>query len=161
MKTVSITEVNALKAYEEASDKFKKLLEDLIGKEFFQRNIMDRVKTFEDACSIEEPSANMKILLDYNGVDQEMLAAQAFAKLSHIRKVLNEGWVPDWTNSSEYKYYPWFKHEAGFGLSYGVYAYTNSSTNVGSRLCFKSSELAIYAGKQFSEIYNQYLTIQS
>lgn len=160
MKTVSITEANALKAYEEASDKVKKLLEDLIGKEFFQRNIMDRVKTFEDACAIEEPSANMKILLDYNGVDQDMLAAQAFAKLSHIRKVLNEGWVPDWTNSSEYKYYPWFKHEAGFGLSYGGCDLSNSYSSVGSRLCFKNRELAEYAGKQFKEIYNQFLSIQ-
>jgi hypothetical protein len=74
-----------------------------------------------------------------------------------ICRVLNEGWSPDWNNSSEYKYYPWFKM-SGLGLSYDGYGFTHSDTYVGSSPCFKSSELAEYAGKQFISIYKDFLS---
>lgn len=37
------------------------------------------------------------------------------------------------------------------------YGSASSDTNVGSRLAFKSRELAIYCGKQFIEIWINYL----
>ena len=42
---------------------------------------------------------------------------------------------------------------AGFACAYSDCAPSNADAIVGSRLCFKSSALAKYAGEQFAEIY--------
>ena len=42
---------------------------------------------------------------------------------------------------------------AGFACAYSHYSPSNTYAYVGSRLCFKSSALAKYAGEQFAEIY--------
>lgn len=42
---------------------------------------------------------------------------------------------------------------AGFAYAYSHNAPWNANAAVGSRLCFKSSALAKYAGEQFAEIY--------
>ena len=124
-------------------------------------NVMERIKTFADACLEVTVSENMKILLDYNGIDGDMLSAQAYAKLTLISRALNEGWVPDWNDSDQYKYVPYFSdHKSGFGFSNSHYVIWIAATSCGSRLCFKSPELAEYAGKQFIEIYNQFLIIK-
>lgn len=109
----------------------------------------------------------------------------AYTRLAIIAEALNEGWRPEYTED-EYRYYPWFglytqeeyddmddedkercrfvgrsngNAGAGGGLVYaGAYhgsAYSGS--NIGSRLAFKSRELAIYCGKQFIEIWINYL----
>ena len=69
-----------------------------------------------------------------------------------------DGFVPDFSDWNQDKWFPWFKYDmdaAGF-----VYAYTHSapsyaSANVGSRLCFKSSARAAQFGKQFAHLYNK------
>jgi hypothetical protein len=153
MKTLEITKENAIKAYKSANTKGRKLLENLFGKQELIEDITERVKTFEDACSIKGISVS-SILSDYDTEDEA-----AYKKLKTIIEVLNEGWQPDWKNSSEYKYYSWFKFKSGFGFSHSDYVCTYTITSVGSRLCFKTRELAEYAGKQFEDIYKDYLTI--
>lgn len=109
----------------------------------------------------------------------------AYTRLAIIAEALNEGWRPEHTED-EYRYYPWFglytQEEyddmddedkeccrfvgrssnsayasgglvcagAGYGSAY-------SGSYLGSRLAFKSRELAIYCGKQFIEIWINYL----
>ena len=80
-----------------------------------------------------------------------------------IAKALNEGWTPDWQNDNQYKYFPWFDMDnsssAGrfsFLASDSLYSYSL----VGSRLCFKSEELADYAGTQFLELYRELFVIE-
>lgn len=158
-QVLEIQKQNALDAFNNANDDGKKLLSALFGNDVFSLKITDRIKTFEDVLSVCPPSNNIKHLLDYNGVDNDFLAAQAFAKITLIAKALNEGWQPDWANTNQYKYYPFFKHQSGFGLSYDVYGDWNADTTCGSRLCFKSAELAEYAGKQFADIYNTFLSL--
>lgn len=109
----------------------------------------------------------------------------AYTRLAIIAEALNEGWRPEYTED-EYRYYPWFglytqkeyddmddedKERCRFvGRSgnsadaFGGLVYANahngsahSSTVIGSRLAFKSRELAIYCGKQFIEIWINYL----
>lgn len=109
----------------------------------------------------------------------------AYTRLAIIAEALNEGWRPEYTED-EYRYYPWFglytqeeyddmddedkercrfvgRSHSSAGASGGlVYADANSGSassysNVGSRLAFKSRELAIYCGKQFIEIWINYL----
>jgi len=48
---------------------------------------------------------------------------------------------------------------SGSGLAYDGYGTRVSDTSVGSRLCFKSSELAEYAGRQFQDIYKEFMII--
>ena len=113
--------------------------------------VTDRIKTFEDACS------ELKVNPTFTGLTIDEIA---YRKLKIIAIVLNEGWKPDWSDSNEYKYYPYFKYfkyKPGFGFSSTLYGRWDTDPSVGSRLCFKSPELAEYAGKQFGSIYRDFL----
>lgn len=107
----------------------------------------------------------------------------AFLKLRIITEALNEGWHPKFTED-EYRYYPWFyiytKEEydnfseeekrrcvgrayvnaiANGGL---VYSNANSTSSYsvalyGVRLAFSTKELAEYAGKQFIDIWTNFV----
>jgi len=121
------------------------------------RSIIDRVKTFDDACRELGLST---VQVGVVGLDDDAVSIAAYMKLIIIIRALNEGWVPDWSDNDEYKYFPWFEHESGFGLSFLVYDDWTAFTGVGSRLCFKTRELAEYAAKQFRDIYNDYLSIK-
>jgi hypothetical protein len=121
-----------------------------------------KIKTFEDACialDLLQPELVIPDFLSFPSTDR--LAMIAHAKLIIIAKALNEGWVPDWSNWDEYKYYPWFDMQpsSGSGFAYGDYDFWSTYSSVGSRLCFKSSELAEYAGKQFEGLYKDYFVI--
>lgn len=109
----------------------------------------------------------------------------AYTRLAIIAEALNEGWRPEYTED-EYRYYPWFGlytqeeyddmndedkeccrfvgRSFHYALAHGGLVYANahhgsaySFTQLGSRLAFKSRELAIYCGKQFIEIWINYL----
>jgi len=151
MKTPKVTIENLKKAYIESCSDVKKVLENLYGKEVFESG---EIKTFEDACKALG-------IDNYKELPDDEKSVNAYRKLIIIIRALNEGWQPDWENSNEYKYYPWFKMKSGFGFSvtYFVYSRTVTYAGVGSRLCFKTSELAEYAGKQFENIYKDYLTL--
>ena len=123
-------------------------------------NIMDRVKSFEDACQIKCINSNDFIQkLRSVGLSESSIAHE---KLCIIAEVLNEGKVLDWTNINQYKYFPWFRvgDSSGSGFADHGYHYQSTTTAVASRLCFHSSELALFAGKTFLDIYKDYITIQ-
>lgn len=98
---------------EEAQDTVKKLTEDegngsifdYFYKEEDYEEITDRVKTYEDACKV----------LGVEPINEQNAKAQGFRsdeiarrKLETIAAALNEGWKPDWNNTDQYKYYPYF-----------------------------------------------------
>ena len=86
----------------------------------------------------------------------------ALNKLFTIAEAWNktDGFVPDFADREQWKYFPWFKYDdktAGF-----VFAATYSalaSAAIGSRLCFKSSKRAEQFGKQFEGLYNKVFLI--
>lgn len=125
------------------------------------KDIRKRIKTYPDACEFlgVEPIVD-EVLLKLGFTKDEI----AYRKLKTIAKALNEGWEPDWTNSNQYKYWPWFvynhNNSAGFGFAHTDNAAANTATHIGSRLCFKTRELAAYAGEQFEDIYNDFLLIK-
>lgn len=123
------------------------------------KDITKRVKSYADACAVLgiEP-VNEEVLGKLGFTKDEI----AYRKLKTIAEALNEGWLPDWTDWNEYKYFNWlYIDSAGFvcASTDGTVASTNSG--VGSRLCFKTRELASFAGKQFEDIYNDYLLIKN
>ncbi|AWW32152.1 hypothetical protein DN752_19515 [Echinicola strongylocentroti] len=149
MKTLKIKQDNVVNAYQSADQEGKKLLESLFPGQFFS---MEAIKTFEDLCRIAGVDPK-----DYECGDPFLTACN---KLQLIYRVFNQGWEPDFSNLSEWKYYPWFKYNAGSGFSYYDYDFTYSDTDVGARLCTDTAEKAEYIGKTFADIYNDFLTIK-
>ena len=114
---------------------------------------VDAIRTFEDICTLAGVEVTEYALRPGETPDE-----CAYRKLKLICKVFNGGWVPDWKNSSEYKYYPWFDLSSGSGLACRGYVYGYSASLVGSRLCFRTAELAQLAAESFPEIYKEFLT---
>ncbi len=163
---LEITKENAIKAHSEADSQVKGLLENLFGKQVFvPAKITDRVKTLEDAYKELgiDPYFFGDDLTDIEGDvwAKDCKSVIAYIKLIIVARALNEGWEPDWSNDDEYKYYPWFDMSSGSGSGFSSDGcdYTYSRSSVGSRLCFKTRELAEYAGKQFEDLYRDYFTI--
>lgn len=154
---------------EEAQDTVKKLTEDegngsifdYFYKEEDYEEITDRVKTYEDACKV----------LGVEPINEQNAKAQGFRsdeiarrKLETIAAALNEGWKPDWNNTDQYKYYPYFYiqenakgADAGLSCANTHNAATATDASFGSRLCFYASRLARYAGNQFTDLYEKIL----
>jgi hypothetical protein len=150
MNLLVIDAQNAPSVYREAGKELKKKLEEVFGKKALTQKITDRIKTFEDALA--EVCISQKSFDEW--VDGDAPDEIAYKKAKVITKALNEGWEPNWNDSSERKWRPWFYLEdPGFQFHDSYYAYSNSDSAGGSRLCFKSEELCNYAAQQFLDIY--------
>ena len=84
----------------------------------------------------------------------------AINKLFTIAEAWNkaDGFVPDFSDRSQKKWFPWFTYDkdaAGFVYAHAHYTPSYSNAHFGSRLCFKSSARAAQFGKQFIELYNK------
>jgi hypothetical protein len=118
------------------------------------------IASFEEACVKlgHKPKDYEKWNFVFaKGYDKALLA---HAKLIVIAEALNDGWKPNWKDNSEYKYYPWFwMNPPGFRFrgSYCVLAHTYPTG--GSRLCFRTRALSVYAAKQFFELYRDLMVI--
>lgn len=125
---------------------------------------MSKIASFEEACK----ALNIKPTVpDFSAVPEiHRKALEAHYKLVIIAEAVNEGWKPDWNNTDQPKYFPWFDVEAseeqtsGSGLSFNDYYFDLSTTIVGSRLSFQSRELAKYVGTQFKDLYEDYFLIK-
>lgn len=145
------------------------------------QNVMERVKTFKDACN-ELGIEHDKWVQDKKdlGLEADVIA---YLKLRIIAAALNEGWKPQFT-TDEYRYFPWFylytqseidemseeeksrvvyrshfyaNANGGVAFANTYYDSSNTHASVGSRLAFKTRELAEYAGRQFVEIWADYV----
>lgn len=158
METLEIKKEAAMAAHENAKNSGKKLLEDLFGKKTFLKEVTERIKTFDDVLS------ELGIIARdfYQQADGLAKDEVAYRKVKLIVQALNEGWEPDWSDSNQAKYYPWFNmpSSSGSGFSFDGYVLWSAASSVGSRLCFKSRALCIYAAKQFEDIYNEFLTLK-
>ncbi|MEZ7528619.1 MULTISPECIES: hypothetical protein [Cloacibacterium] len=124
-------------------------------------DIKDKVKSFEDACKVLDITPSVPVVTGIHEKYQKPLIANY--QLMVIAEALNEGWTPDWSNGEWDKWYPWFNMDNS--SSAGRFSFDgadsrNSYSCVGSRLCFKSEELADYAGTQFLELYRELFVIE-
>ena len=114
------------------------------------------IKSFEDACVKEniDPTALPDVSMIPEDLRKPIISAY---KLMIIFLAINNGWRPDWSKSSQWKYYPWYRVlSSGFGFSHSDFYYGNTITCVGSRLCTDTSEKAEYIAEQFQEEYKEY-----
>lgn len=157
MRTLQISEKKAMELYKNGSDELKTVLEESFGKEFFQRKITDRIKTYEDACAeLGIYSLDEAKLMDFGLTKHDI----AYQKLATVVKALNEDWTPDVCDSSVYRWYPWFKTNgspSSFAFDVSYYGLASAIAGSGSRLCLKSNELSDYCGKQFIDLWKQFI----
>ena len=124
-------------------------------------DIKDKVKSFEDACKVLDITPSVPVVTGIPEKYQKPLIANY--QLMVIAEALNEGWTPDWSNGEWDKWYPWFNMDNSSSagrFSFDVSVNRASNSGVGSRLCFKSEELADYAGTQFLELYRELFVIE-
>lgn len=84
----------------------------------------------------------------------------ALNKLFTIAHAWNkeDGFVPDFSDCNQDKWFPWFKYDnyaARFLYANASYTPSNAHANFGTRLCFKSFERAEQFGRQFADLYNK------
>lgn len=114
------------------------------------------IKSFENAC--KKLNLDPTKLPDVSGILEEFAKPIIAAyKLLIIYKAINNGWIPNWSDMNQYKYYPWFGVLSfGFGFSGAGYGYGRACAGVGSRLCTNTREKALYIAKQFKAEYQEY-----
>lgn len=174
-------------AQKNADNKTCELLEGIFGADTLRpKDVKDRIKTFEDA--VNELGEGHKFVVDYTALKGSTLSNDviAYLKLRIISAALNEGWEPQFTED-EYRYFPWFclytKREieqmpedrrkglclwggsadngsdCGLGCSSSYADFSLSDTSSGARLALKTRELAIYSGKQFIDIWKDFVVL--
>lgn len=173
-------------AKEAGADSTMKVLEALFGEKTFKpQDVRERIKTFEDACrELGEEHQYVRAYREWMRIEYAGCKdITAYLKLRIITAALNEGWEPQFTDD-EWRYFPWFyiytKKEledmdeeersrvvgrasydayAGGGLAFASAnsAASSSYTSYGSRLAFKSEELAVYCGQQFIDIWVDFI----
>lgn len=148
--------------------------------------ITERVKTFEDAVRIlGEGNELVREFNDFKEHTDFLTGdVMAYIKLRIVVAALNEGWMPSF-EEDEYRWYPWFNlytdeevakmsevqkkrvllwggHSyagsySGLACANSYYAWSSSGAGIGSRLALKSEELADYVGRQFIELYKEFM----
>jgi hypothetical protein len=150
---IKLLKSNALKSYNKATKEGKELLSELLkGQVDFNQKITDRINSYEDACADQ---AIQPLTIDQFSFIPEQYRRRAFLNHKHsvVADSLNEGWIPNWKDHNQAKYFPYFKDSgAGFEFSYTVYACWRTPAAVSSRLYFKTRELAEKAGEIFVKI---------
>lgn len=154
---------------------------------FKPKDVRERIKTFDDALKelgddnqfVKEYYERWQLVGDKD-VSKDYVA---YLKLRIIAAALNEGWEPTF-GKDEWRYFPWFyiysKEELeemdeeersrvvgranSSAVAYGGLAFasaysasSHSYTYYGSRLAFKSEELAVYCGQQFIDIWVDFI----
>lgn len=127
---------------------------------------LENLKTFEDACKVLRLDPK-KVLPKFTGYPKaDVKAMIAHAKLVIIARAANrianngKDWKPDWTNGQWDKYYPWFYLGGSSGFRYYDCVSPYSLSLVGSRLCFKSYDVAKYVGETFMKLYEEYFVMK-
>lgn len=155
-RNLKITDKEALLLYKTASKEWKDTLESNFGKEFFNQNITDRIKTLEDIYN--ELNIKREDIIPFkNPINKQQLSVNAFIDIQNISKVLNEDWIEDWDNSNQYKYYPWFEKKKVSGWCFDCSHADCYYGIVGFGFYYKTSEIAKYVGNQFLKVYQDYL----
>lgn len=127
-------------------------------------------KDFEDArekldsfkVTSDEAANHFDLLaqLIRNANPRHLKALIALNKLFTIAEKWNkeDGFVPDFSNKDQWKYFPWFKYStkaAGFVFASTDYTASDAIADFGSRLCFKSKSRAEAFGKKYVDLYNE------
>lgn len=122
--------------------------------------------TFEESCKKQGYNPETVIPDVSMFPEKHQKALVAFAKLLIVAEDIKEGKDPDWNNSSERKWFPWFDMEVDennpSGFRFGDSGCANAHTYAvgGSRLCFSSEEDVEHITEHFLDLYRDIMVIQ-
>jgi len=158
MIQLTVDEKEIRELYKKANRDLKILLENKFGKEFFE-TIQDRVKTYEDACF--ELGIDPTKLPNFKEInDQVRVSVIAYYKLTIIARALNEGWNPDYKDFKQGWHIPVFHiNDNKTGICFLNTNFISVIDVTTFHLCCKTKELAEYFGRQFIDIWTDYLLI--
>jgi hypothetical protein len=169
--------------YNSVGPEMKARFEKEFGPEIFKSDVKERVRSFEDAClklgiakeskpeRDKEPYAHHIIMCPAPNVEyipkRFRKSLLAYYRLMVIIEALNGGWIPDFTDMDQKKYYvfaAWSRSESediavylGLEASHPGYAWTASS--LGARLALKDRKTAEYAMKNFKSLYEEFFML--
>lgn len=158
--TLSISASKARELYNAGCGAVKTILEESFGKDFFKKDITDRIKTYEDALKALGVEDFLTVKIGIICTFGRLLPPYviAYIKLCVIIEALNEGWEPDWDNKNEYKWRPWFiMSPSSFAFDGSDYGRLAACVGSGSLLCFKSQKLSDYCGTQFLHLWKEFM----
>ena len=116
-----------------------------------------KILTFENAC--EKMNLDPLKLPDVSSLQARYRkSVVACYKLRIIFEAVNNGWIPDWENRNQGKFFPWFVILPS-GISFtSVHSGTDfTHTSSGALFCTNTKMKAIYIGIQFKKEYQEYL----
>lgn len=128
--------------------------------------IIDRIKSFGDACRYlkkESGKRENQFLKEYKQACDSHCSTDliAYLQLRIITAALNEepgGWSPNY--SEEDRWHVWYRLDLSDSSLSAECPFRESVATVsysGSRLCYKTKELAEYSSKQFKDIWKNFL----
>lgn len=128
-----------------------------ISKHIDQEDLM--LDYFKEACTalgITNSVPEVSLLPERN-----QKAIIAFYMLSVIIQWVNEGWVADFKDYSQRKWYPYFYFKNG-GLSASIAhdVFSVADSHIGARLAFKTESSAIEWANKLLPLYEDYLFIK-
>ena len=155
---IEIEEETILKGYNQANSEQKILLEKYF-KINTPKDLTKTLKTWKDVLKYaKEKGYNFKLPYSEKTQVKEEISLNALCKIHLLAKVFNEDWTANFKDSTQYKYYPWFKRKSSGWVFDGGFRFS-CSVGWGALSYFKSSEIVNYIGnnKEFVNIYNEYL----
>ena len=168
---------NVKAAYNSADDVGKKLIRELFPNFSVLIPVTERIQTLRGACrELGEDHPFVESLIQVSDLNNEDVNLLAFLKLRVICTALNEGWVAKSGNTSYYPVFGFFTEaevkemdnkaadalyivEPKFDTDFAAvdFSFSAISETESSCLRLKTPELAKYCGKQFIDIWMDYL----
>lgn len=146
LEVVEVDDASAINSFEDA----RKYLNGFPNADF----VISKKVMSGNCLKLEDVAAFVQ---DIN--PHHLKALVALNKLFTIAEAWNkaDGFVPDFADRGQWKYFPWFKYDdktAGFVCAYTDYAASYASAYIGSRLCFISESRAKEFGEKYVDLYN-------
>jgi len=137
-------------------DKEKSTFENIVFKES-KKDIFSRIRGLQDAIlelgENDEAVKQLRLLYSVQGLSRKIVAEQEIVVQC---KALNEGWEPDFTNSSERKWFTYWDLRSGKPVVnyFGGYY---SDCDFSARLCTKSEPLQRHLTKIAFNQFEEYI----
>lgn len=146
LEVVEVDDASAINSFEDA----RKYLNGFPNADF----VISKKVMSGNCLKLEDVAAFVQ---DIN--PHHLKALVALNKLFTIAEAWNkaDGFVPDFADRGQWKYFPWFKYDdktAGFVYAYTHYTASYAYAYFGSRLCFISESRAKEFGEKYVDLYN-------
>jgi hypothetical protein len=117
---------------------------------------MKKIKSFEEGLQVTGRSN-----VDFSNLPEDLKKYfENQYKAVVITEAINDGWVADYNNPDQKKWFPvFYMSPSGFVFSISSYYDSYAFAGDSSRLCFETKAAADYAGETFPEIYKEIILI--